>query len=65
MRCRGRLTIYEGRGKFQMSVAEIEPTGAGALALAFEQLKKKLGPRGCSTAPASGRCRSCRAGWAW
>ena len=46
VRCRGRLTIYEGRGKFQMSVTEIEPTGAGALAVAFEQLKKKLQAEG-------------------
>ena len=42
VRLRGRLTIYEGRGRFQMTVAEIEPTGAGALAVAFEQLKRKL-----------------------
>ena len=46
LRCRGRLTIYEGRGKFQMSVSEIEPTGAGVLAIAFEQLKKKLQAEG-------------------
>jgi exodeoxyribonuclease VII large subunit len=46
VRCRGRLTIYEGRGKFQLSVTDIEPTGAGALAIAFEQLKKKLAAEG-------------------
>jgi exodeoxyribonuclease VII large subunit len=46
VRCRGRLTIYEARGKFQMSVVAIEPAGAGALALAFEQLKQKLGAEG-------------------
>ncbi len=46
VRCRGRLTIYEGRGKFQLSVTEIELAGAGALALAFEQLKTKLGAEG-------------------
>src|SRR4051812_16973262 len=46
VRCRGRLTIYEGRGKFQMTVAELAPTGGGALALAFEQLKKKLQAEG-------------------
>lgn len=45
-RCRGRLTIYEGRGKFQMSVVELEPAGAGALALAFEQLKQQLASEG-------------------
>ena len=46
VRCRGRLTLYEARGKFQMSVADIEPTGAGALALAFEQLKQRLDAEG-------------------
>ena len=46
VRCRGRLTLYEARGKFQMSVVAIEPTGAGALALAFEQLKQRLGAEG-------------------
>ncbi|HLK88733.1 MAG TPA: exodeoxyribonuclease VII large subunit [Polyangia bacterium] len=46
VRCRGRLTLYEARGRFQMSVADIEPTGAGALALAFEQLKARLGAEG-------------------
>jgi exodeoxyribonuclease VII large subunit len=42
VRLRGRLTIYEGRGRFQLSVSDVEPTGAGALAVAFEQLKQKL-----------------------
>ena len=46
VRCRGRLTLYEARGRFQMTVADIEPTGAGALALAFEQLKAKLSAEG-------------------
>jgi exodeoxyribonuclease VII large subunit len=46
VRLRGRLTIYEGRGKFQMTVVAIEPTGAGALAIAFEQLKQKLQAEG-------------------
>ncbi|HEX2658447.1 MAG TPA: exodeoxyribonuclease VII large subunit, partial [Polyangia bacterium] len=46
VRLRGRLTIYEGRGRFQMTVVAIEPTGAGALAIAFEQLKQKLQAEG-------------------
>jgi exodeoxyribonuclease VII large subunit len=46
VRCRGRLTLYEARGKFQMTVVAIEPTGAGALALAFEQLKQRLEAEG-------------------
>jgi len=46
VRCRGKLTIYEGRGRFQLQVASIEPAGAGALALAFEVLKEKLRAEG-------------------
>jgi exodeoxyribonuclease VII large subunit len=46
VRVRGRLTIYEGRGKFQFSVTALELAGAGALALAFEQLKQKLAAEG-------------------
>ena len=42
VRCRGKLTIYEGRGRFQLQVASVEAAGAGALALAFEALKQKL-----------------------
>jgi exodeoxyribonuclease VII large subunit len=42
VRCRGKLTIYEGRGRFQLQVSAIEPAGAGALAAAFEALKQKL-----------------------
>jgi exodeoxyribonuclease VII large subunit len=45
-RCRGRLTIFEGRGKFQMTVSAMEPAGAGLLALAFEELKRKLAAEG-------------------
>jgi exodeoxyribonuclease VII large subunit len=46
VRCRGKLTIYEGRGRFQLQVVAIEPAGAGALALAFEALKQKLQTEG-------------------
>jgi exodeoxyribonuclease VII large subunit len=46
VRCRGRLTLYEARGKFQMTVVAMEPTGSGALALAFEQLKRRLEAEG-------------------
>jgi exodeoxyribonuclease VII large subunit len=42
VRCRGKLTIYESRGRFQLQVNAIEPAGAGALALAFAALKEKL-----------------------
>ena len=43
---RGRVTIYEDRGQLQISAEHIEPKGAGALQLAFEQLKSKLAAEG-------------------
>src|SRR5580692_4482604 len=39
---RGRVTIYEDRGELQISAEYVEPKGAGALQIAFEQLKAKL-----------------------
>jgi len=39
---RGRITIYEDRGQLQISAEYIEPKGAGALQVAFEQLRVKL-----------------------
>lgn len=38
----GRASLYPQRGRFQIIASLIEPKGAGALQLAFEQLKKKL-----------------------
>jgi exodeoxyribonuclease VII large subunit len=43
---RGSLGVYEPRGEYQIYVSHIEPVGAGALQLAFEQLKKKLQDEG-------------------
>src|SRR6202795_3909287 len=43
---RGRVTIYEDRGQLQISAEYLEPKGAGALQIAFEQLKKKLEAEG-------------------
>jgi exodeoxyribonuclease VII large subunit len=43
---RGRLTIYEQKGEFQLSAVSAEPAGLGALQLAFEQLKKRLADEG-------------------
>ncbi len=43
---RGSLGVYEVRGEYQIYVSYIEPVGAGALQLAFEQLKKKLEAEG-------------------
>ena len=44
--CHGRISIYPPRGSYQLVVDHIEPLGAGALQLAFEQLKKKLEQEG-------------------
>ena len=43
---RGRVTIYEDRGELQISAEYLEPKGAGALQIAFEQLKAKLEAEG-------------------
>ena len=43
---RGRLSIYDTRGEYQLIVESMEPVGAGALQLAFEQLKKRLAATG-------------------
>jgi exodeoxyribonuclease VII large subunit len=39
---RGRISVYESRGQLQLIAETIEPRGAGALRLAFEQLKARL-----------------------
>jgi exodeoxyribonuclease VII large subunit len=39
---RGRLTVYEPRGDYQLLAEVLEPKGIGALQLAFEQLKERL-----------------------
>ncbi|XOF33318.1 MAG: exodeoxyribonuclease VII large subunit [Candidatus Electrothrix sp. YB6] len=44
--CSGRLSLYEPRGDYQLIVDSLHFHGAGALQLAFEQLKKKLAAEG-------------------
>lgn len=43
---RGRVTVYEPRGEYQITIETMEPVGAGALQKAFEQLKTKLKTEG-------------------
>ena len=43
---RGRITVYEDRGELQIYAEFMEPVGAGALQLAFEQLKARLEAEG-------------------
>ncbi|WP_372747247.1 exodeoxyribonuclease VII large subunit [Litorivivens sp.] len=38
----GKVSLYEGRGDYQLIVDTMQPAGAGALAQAFEQLKQEL-----------------------
>jgi exodeoxyribonuclease VII large subunit len=44
--CRGRVTVYEPRGEYQIVIDYIEPRGVGALQAAFEQLKERLQKEG-------------------
>ena len=39
---RAGVSLYEGRGEFQLIVESMEPAGAGALQQAFEKLKQRL-----------------------
>jgi exodeoxyribonuclease VII large subunit len=46
MRARGRLSVYEQKGEYQLIAEALEPVGAGALQLAFEQTKARLQAEG-------------------
>ena len=46
VRVRGRITTYESRGEYQLIVDSLEPVGAGALQVAFEQVKARLSAEG-------------------
>jgi exodeoxyribonuclease VII large subunit len=46
IRLRCRVSLYEGRGEFQLIVEHLEPAGAGALQAAFEALKAQLAAEG-------------------
>src|SRR5919205_1191709 len=39
---RGRVSVYEPKGEYQLVCEHMEPQGLGALQLAFDQLKKRL-----------------------
>ncbi len=59
---RGKISVYEPKGEYQLVCEHLEPQGLGALQLAFDQLKKRLQDEGpVRRRRASGRCRRCRA----
>jgi exodeoxyribonuclease VII large subunit len=46
IRARGRLSVYEPRGEYELVVETLDPVGAGALQVAFEQLRDRLQAEG-------------------
>ncbi len=46
VKVRGKVSLFEGRGDYQLILDSVEPAGDGALRLAFEALKEKLGAEG-------------------
>jgi exodeoxyribonuclease VII large subunit len=43
---RGRVSVYDAKGEYQLICEHLEPEGLGALQLAFEQLKQRLSAAG-------------------
>ncbi len=46
VRARGKLTVYPPRGEYELVVETLDPVGAGALRIAFEQLRDRLQAEG-------------------
>ncbi|MGI8732698.1 MAG: exodeoxyribonuclease VII large subunit [Pyrinomonadaceae bacterium] len=46
IRARGRLSVYEPRGEYELVVEALDPVGEGALRIAFEQLRDRLQAEG-------------------
>lgn len=46
VRARGKLTVYAPRGEYELVVESLDPVGAGALQIAFEQLRDRLKAEG-------------------
>ncbi|MEK1939426.1 MAG: exodeoxyribonuclease VII large subunit [Pseudomonas sp.] len=50
VKVRGKVSLFEGRGDYQLILDSVEPAGDGALRLAFEALKTKLSEEGLFSA---------------
>ena len=46
VRARGKLSVYAPRGEYELVVEALDPVGAGALRIAFEQLRDRLQAEG-------------------
>jgi exodeoxyribonuclease VII large subunit len=46
VRARGKLSVYAPRGEYEIVVDALDPVGAGALRIAFEQLRDRLQAEG-------------------
>src|SRR4026207_1998279 len=46
VRARGKLSVYAPRGEYELVVESLDPVGAGALRIAFEQLRDRLQAEG-------------------
>lgn len=50
VKVRGKVSLFEGRGDYQLILDTVEPAGDGALRLAFDALKAKLSDEGLFSA---------------
>ena len=57
VKVRGKVSLFEGRGDYQLILDTVEPAGDGALRLAFDALKENSAPKACSVPNAKWRCR--------
>ncbi|EGH33217.1 exodeoxyribonuclease VII large subunit, partial [Pseudomonas syringae pv. japonica str. M301072] len=54
VKVRGKVSLFEGRGDYQLILDTVEPAGDGALRLAFDALKAKLSDEGLFSAQRAG-----------
>ena len=62
---RGRLSVYEPKGEYQLVCEHLEPKGLGACNSPSSSSSAGWQPRACSTRRASARFRPCRAVLEW